>query len=60
MITSGRRAKRPDGAVYRRMRRQSVAGRTLLETAGHPRRGGGILQAATRSLTVLLDLLRRR
>ena len=69
MITSGRRAKRPDGAVYRRLRRQPVAGRTVLEatraSAGGAGgdgavRGAGVLQAIARSFTFLAHLLRRR
>ena len=61
MITSGRRAKRPDGTVYRTMRRQGVAGRTLLEgTKDGPRRGrGGLLQRAAGSLTFFLKWFRR-
>jgi hypothetical protein len=60
MITSGRRPKRPDGQVYRQMRRQGVSGRSLLEGS---RRGGGggrggMLRAAARSLKSLLKLLR--
>ena len=65
MITSGRRAKRPDGAVYRRLRRQPVAGRTMLEISqaaagGHSGGGdGGVLRGIVRSLTVLAQMLRR-
>jgi len=58
MITSGRRAKRPDGQVYRQMRRQGISGKSLLEGGGG--RGGrrAVLRAAARSLRVLLRLFR--
>jgi hypothetical protein len=61
MITSGRRAKRPDGTVYRTMRRQGVAGRTLLEGAkgGEPRGRGGLLRRAAGPLTFFLKLIGR-
>ena len=62
MITSGRRAKRPDGAVYRRLRRQPVSGRTMLETTrtAGPWGGGGIWQALAQVLTFLAQRFRRR
>jgi hypothetical protein len=62
MITSGRRAKRPDGSVYRTMRRQNVAGRTLLEgpKGARRRRRDGIFPPAGQSLTVWIARLLRR
>jgi len=42
MITSGRRSKRPDSAAYRAMRRQTVAGRTLLDGRRGRRRRGAL------------------
>lgn len=61
MITSGRRPNRPDGAEYRRLRRQGMAGRTLLEVGNSPsRRRGGVLRAMAQSLTFLAQVLRRR
>ena len=61
MITSNRRAKRPDGTVYRTMRRQSVSGRTLLEGSkdGGRRKRRSLLQRAAGSLTFLLKLFGR-
>ena len=61
MITSGRRAKRPDGAEYRRLRRRAVAGRTLLEMGdSSPSPRAGMLQAMARSLSFLAHLVKRR
>lgn len=60
MITSGRRAKRPDGAVYRQMRRQTVGRRTLLERVRAAGGGGrrSLLQRAAGSLRFLATLFR--
>ncbi|HYO10866.1 MAG TPA: hypothetical protein VER17_18015 [Tepidisphaeraceae bacterium] len=64
MITSGRRPNRPDGQVYRQMRRQGIAGRSLLEWGrrggggGGRRRRGSILHGAAWPLRVLLKLFR--
>ena len=61
MITSGRRPKRPDGAEYRRMRREKVAGRTLLEVGqadAGPR--GSVLRGLARPFALLAQLIRPR
>jgi hypothetical protein len=66
MITRERRAKRPDGAIYRQIRRQRVAGKTLLEAGVGSRRRknegevglGNVLQLARRSLRFLLKFCR--
>ena len=68
MITRQRRSKRPDGAIYRQIRRQRVAGNILLEAGAGNRRGkvaaasfgglGNVLQLAGRSLRFLLKFRR--
>ena len=68
MITRERRSKRPDGAIYRQIRRQRVAGKILLEAGAGNRRGtsarrpfgglGNVLQVAARSLRFLLKFRR--
>jgi hypothetical protein len=68
MMTSGRRSKRADGALYRQIRRRRVAGNILLEAGAGNRRGtglsqgfgglGGVLQLARRSLRFLLKFRR--
>jgi hypothetical protein len=68
MITRERRAKRPDTAIYRQIRRRRVAGNILLEAgAGNRRRRavaagfgglGNVLQLAVRSLRFLLKFRR--
>jgi hypothetical protein len=47
-IVSGRRSVRPDGGVYRHMRRQRL---------GRPRIGGGRRRGAQRAFTTLFVLL---
>jgi hypothetical protein len=62
MITSGRRPKRPDGKVYRTMRRQAVSGRSLLEISrdGSSARPGreSLLRRTAKSLRFLLTIFR--
>jgi hypothetical protein len=61
MITSGRRAKRADGTIYRQIRRQRVAGNILWDArSGGRTNPGNLLQLAGRSLRFLLKFVRPR
>ncbi|HEX8520642.1 MAG TPA: hypothetical protein VF669_00215 [Tepidisphaeraceae bacterium] len=57
MAISGRRPWRPDGKVYRGMRRTRVSARTMLE--GQPPRRRSIVKIFTGAVKDLVSMLRK-